>query len=58
MKVRIGNVDVTFDDYVHIPKWIPHHPNPDDPHHIIIETLTPLSIHREDGDYVITKGPK
>lgn len=57
MKVRIGNVDVTFEDYVHI-LHVPYHKHPDNLNHLIIETTDPLSIHREDGDYVIEKGPK
>lgn len=54
MKVRIGNVDVTFNDYVHI-LHVPYHKHPDNDKHLIIEYTGPLSIHREDGDYVIMK---
>jgi hypothetical protein len=55
MKVRIGNVDVTFTGYVHIGPPVRSHKHPDNPDHRIIEDPGPLDVFFEDGDFWIER---
>lgn len=52
MKVRMGQVDVSFPGYVHI-EGLKYHPHPDDSDHLIIEDTCSLTVTYEDGDYYI-----